>query len=198
MTATFHKDFASPRDCGDQKPLRGFCCRMRYLPTNAAAELVLPRYEKRLAERMVAEEDVTRMLQAEAGPRDRVLVRLLYLAGLRVSEVCQLRSRNLCPHGEAGQITVFGNNGRTRSIALPVLLWSELIALRSKAGTQDPVFPSRSGKFLDRGRVRVIVRRAAKQVGVADAISPHWLRHSHIPPPRPRRTDSSRAGHARP
>jgi hypothetical protein len=41
------------------------------------------------------------------------------------------------------------------------------------------VFPSRSGKPLDRGRVRMIVRRAAKRVGVPDAVSPHWLRHAH-------------------
>jgi integrase/recombinase XerD len=104
---------------------------------------------------------------------------LLYTAGLRVSEECGLRWRNLRPRGDAGQITVFGKNGRTRSIALPALLWSELIALRNKASAEDPVFPSRSGKFLDRGRVRMIVRRAAKQVSIAEPISPHWLRHSH-------------------
>src|SRR5690242_8359944 len=62
---------------------------------------------------------------------------------------------------------------------LPAPLWSELIALRSKAATQDPVFPSRSGKFLDRGRVRMILRQAAGRVGIEGAVSPHWLRHSH-------------------
>jgi site-specific recombinase XerD len=44
---------------------------------------------------------------------------------------------------------------------------------------QDPVFPSRSGKPLDRGRVRMIVRHTAGRVGVTCAISPHWLRHAH-------------------
>jgi integrase/recombinase XerD len=161
------------------KSLFGFCCRVRYLASNPAAELELPRYEKRLAERIVGEEDVTRMLEAEAGPRDRVLLRLLYAAGLRVSEACGLRWRNLRPRSEAGQITVFGKNGRTRSIALPALLWSELMALRGRAGAEDPVFPSRSGKLLDRGRVRIIVRKAAKRAGTVEAISPHWLRHSH-------------------
>jgi integrase/recombinase XerD len=57
-------------------------------------------------ERILAEEDVQRMLAAEAEPRDHVLLRLLYAAGLRVSEACQLLWRNLHARGSAGQITV--------------------------------------------------------------------------------------------
>jgi site-specific recombinase XerD len=64
---------------------------MRYLPANPVAELSLPSYEQRLAERIVSEEDVARLLEADSRPRDRVLLRLLYAAGLRVSEACGLR-----------------------------------------------------------------------------------------------------------
>ena len=99
------------------KSLFGFCQRMRYVSGNPAAELVLPCYEKRLAERIVGEEDVRRLVETDAKPRDRVLLRLLYAAGLRVSEACGLLWRNLRPRGDSGQITVFGKNGRTRSIA---------------------------------------------------------------------------------
>jgi site-specific recombinase XerC len=83
----------------------------------------------------------------------RVLLRLLYAAGLRVSEACRLRWRNLRPCGDTGQITVFGKNGRTRAIALPAALWSELTALRGGAAAEGLVFPSRNNKHLDRGRV---------------------------------------------
>jgi len=68
------------------KSLFGFCCRMRYLKVNPAAELGLPVYENRLAERIVPEEDVQKVLGADMALRDRVLLRLLYSAGLRVSE----------------------------------------------------------------------------------------------------------------
>src|SRR5262249_60616727 len=102
------------------KSLFGFCHRQRYLPVDSAAELTLPSYENRLAERILAEEDVQRMLAAETEPRDRILVRLLYPAGLRVSEACSLLWRNLHARGEAGQITVFGKNGRARAIPLPL------------------------------------------------------------------------------
>jgi len=119
------------------------------------------------------------LLVAQQRPRDRVLLHLLYAAGLRVSEACQLRWRNLRTNGDAGQITVFGKKGRIRSVALPSPIWSELMGLRGSAGADEPVFQSRSGKILDRGRVRTIVRQAAAQAGVRGAVSPHWLRHTH-------------------
>ena len=161
------------------KILFGFCHRMRYLAANPAAELVLPRYENRLAERVLSEEDIQRLLAAEGAPRCRILLNLLYLAGLRVSEACSLRWRNLHIRGDAGQVTVFGKNGRTRAIALPASIWTELVGLRGAAGAEDPVFPSRTGRALDRGRVRMILRQAVGQAGVAGAVSPHWLRHAH-------------------
>ena len=161
------------------KSLFGFCQRMRYIPVNPAAELALPSYENRLAERILAEEDVHRILAAKAEPRDHILLNLLYVAGLRVSEACGLRWRNLHARGAGGQVTVFGKGGHTRAITLPAKLWSDLNGLRGEAAAEDPVFPSRSGRTLDRGRVRVIVRRAAERTGVAGDVSSHWLRHSH-------------------
>jgi site-specific recombinase XerD len=66
---------------------------------NPAAELSLPCYAKRLAERIVCEEDVRRLVETDAKPRDRALLRLRYAAGLRVSEACRLLWRNLRPRG---------------------------------------------------------------------------------------------------
>jgi len=164
------------------RSLFGFCQRMRYLPANPAQELALPAHESRLAERILPEEDLQRVLAVEMGPRDRVLLQLLYTAGLRVSEACGLRWRNLSARGDAGQITVLGKGGRTRAVALPPEVWNALNKLRKSAGNENPVFVSKSGKPLDRGRVRVILRRGAEIAGVADKtpqISPHWLRHAH-------------------
>jgi site-specific recombinase XerD len=55
------------------KSLFGFCHRMRYLPANPAAEIALPNYEGRLAERILPEADVHELLATETKPRDRVL-----------------------------------------------------------------------------------------------------------------------------
>src|SRR5712691_10603131 len=179
LTASGLAPISRVRTLAAVKSLFGFCVRTRYLAVNPAAELALPAYENRLAERILAEEDVQRMLAAETEPRDRILLRLLYAAGLRVSEVCHLLWRNLHARGDAGQITVFGKNGRTRAIPLPAEVWGELLGRRGAAKPEEPVFRSRSGKALDRGRVRVILRRAALRAGVVEGVSPHWLRHAH-------------------
>jgi integrase/recombinase XerD len=68
---------------------------------------------------MIDESDAERLLSVEASLRDRALVALLYLGGLRVSEACNLRWRNLQARAGAGQVTVFGENGRTRAIPIP-------------------------------------------------------------------------------
>jgi site-specific recombinase XerD len=69
------------------KSLFGFAFRMRHIPANPAAELTLPRYEIRLAERILGEDDVRRMLAVDAAPRDRALLQLLYGGGLRVTNL---------------------------------------------------------------------------------------------------------------
>jgi hypothetical protein len=47
------------------KSLFRFCQRMRYVPANPAVELSLPCYEKRLAERIVGEEDARRLVETD-------------------------------------------------------------------------------------------------------------------------------------
>jgi len=69
------------------KSLYGFCTRMRYLTLSPAAELPMPRYEVRLGERLLSEDDVRRLLAAVTNPRDRAMLSVLYIAGLRVAEV---------------------------------------------------------------------------------------------------------------
>jgi integrase/recombinase XerD len=156
-----------------------FCQPRRFVSDNPASELALPRYERRLVERMLGEAEVRQLVQRKPNNRDSLLLRLLYVAGLRVSEAIQLRWRNLVARGTRGQITMFGKNGKTRAILLPADLWQDLITLRADAAGEDPVFPSRSGRTLDRGRVRRILRDFVQTAGIDAAVSPHWLRHAH-------------------
>ena len=119
------------------------------------------------------------MIALEKESRNRVLMLLLYTAGLRVSEACNLRGRNLRTRGDTGQLTIYGKGGKTRAILLPAAMWQDLLSLDALANPDAPVFRSRTGKALDRSRVLRIVQEAAKRAGVEGGVSPHWLRHAH-------------------
>jgi integrase/recombinase XerD len=129
----------------------------------------LPASKNTLAERILTEPDVVRILALEPDRRNQVLLRLLYIAGLRVSEIAALTWRDLQPRTDGGQVTVFGKGSKTRVVLLPSAIWRELLRFRHGAGLDAPVFPSRrSGGHLDQTAVLRIVTKAAARVGAGD------------------------------
>jgi len=139
-----------------------------------------------LAEWIVSERQALRVLgerrddETRRDRRDRLIATVLYAAGLRVSELCGLKWRDLRERGEAGQVTVLGKGGRTRAVLLPAVVWAELIELRSDAGDEAPVFTSRKAAgHLTPFHVNRIVKAQAKRAGLRVVMSPHFLRHSH-------------------
>src|SRR6266496_3431220 len=116
---------------------------------NVGATLKLPPRKDTLAERILDEADVHTLLAREPDRRNRVLLRLLYRAGLRVSEVAGLCWRDAHARDDGGQVTVFGKRGKTRTVLLPADIWRDLASLRGDAGLDAPVFRSRRGRHLD-------------------------------------------------
>lgn len=163
------------------KSLLAFGHRLGYLPFDVGRALKLPPRREGLAARILEETDVHAMLVRETSPRNRVLLRLLYISGVRVAEVCSLTWHDVQPRAEgAGQLSVFGKGGKERTILLPAAVYSDLLRLRQGAPTQAPVFRSRKGGgALDPSQVWRIVRAAARRAGLEAKVSPHWLRHSH-------------------
>nr|WP_282189671.1 tyrosine-type recombinase/integrase [Azospirillum brasilense] len=127
----------------------------------------------------MAEPDVQRLLALETSPRNAVMLRLLYAAGLRISEVCALRWRDARPRDDAGQVTIFGKGGKTRAVLLPATVWGALVALRQGAGEDDPIFRSRKRGHLHSSAVHRVVKTAADRAGLSAEVSAHWLRHAH-------------------
>ena len=162
------------------KSLLSFGYRTGYLPFDVGRALRLPAIRDNLAQRILSEVDVHRMLSLEPDERNRALLTLLYASGCRASEICGLAWQDLQATGEGGQITVFGKGGKTRWIQLPASVWKQLLKLRGEAGREDPVFRSRKkAGFLKPLAVHRIVRLAARRAEIEGKVSPHWLRHAH-------------------
>lgn len=162
------------------KSLLSFGHKTGYLPVNVGAAIRLPKVKGTLAERILTIDAVLHMLALERHGRDKALLRLLYLGGLRISEACGLRGRDLVSRDDAGQVTVFGKGGKTRAVLLKASVWQELEQLRP-ADPDRAVFRSREGGgALDPSQAHRIVKRAAQRAGLSDAVSAHWLRHAHV------------------
>jgi integrase/recombinase XerD len=147
---------------------------------NAGVAVKLRPNRDGLAQRILDAGEVARLIEAAPEGRDRTLLKLLYLTGFRVSELCGLKWRDAAARSEGGQLTVFGKGGRTRSVLLRPGAWVALVSIRGSGGAEDPIFPSRKGHgHLDPSQVRRIVYAAARAAGIERKVSPHWMRHAH-------------------
>jgi integrase/recombinase XerD len=160
------------------KSLIKFAHRVGYVPFDAAAPVQLPAVQDRLAERIVTEFDMQRLLGLERHPRNATILRLFYLTGLRISELASLCWRDLTPRDEGGQLSVMGKGSKTRPVLLPVPIWDRINSLRGPAGPDGPVFRSRNGGALRPRQIHDIVKRAAIRAKLP-GVSAHWFRHSH-------------------
>lgn len=165
---------------GAIKSLFSFAKELGVISSNLGILVKSPSAKNRLAERILTEEEVHSVINNVTTQRDRVIIRLLYFAGLRVSELCALKWRDLKDRKDGGgQITVFGKGDKTRAVLVGKGIWREINDLKDYAGQNDPVFVSREGGHLHRSMVFLIVKNAAKSAGLEGNVSPHWLRHSH-------------------
>src|SRR5437867_10771122 len=161
------------------KSLLSFSHRLGYLAFDVGRPLRLPANRNRLSERILAEGVIHKILALEPSRRNRSLLRLLYAAGLRVFELCALTWQHLQERDDAGQVTVLGKGGKTRTVLLSAATWHELRGLGGNGDAATPVFRSRKGGPLSHSQVLRIVRAAAQRAGIQAPVSPHWLRHAH-------------------
>ena len=161
------------------KSVLAFGHRIGYLLFDVGRPLRVASVRDTLNERILDEDEVQRILEAERHLRNTAILRLLYFAGIRVSELCSLRWKDVQTRDQGGQITVLGKRGKTRSILVPERTWMLLTALRGDASGDGPVFRSRRDGSIHPSQVLRIVRRASKRAGITKPVSPHWFRHAH-------------------
>src|SRR3954468_3582713 len=125
-----------------------------------------------------------RQLRAAAradGPRSDALITLLLTNGLRISEDIGARIDDLSIT-EGHRVLRYRRKGNRRTTA--PLTASVLVALDACIGdrTEGPIFATATGTALDRVAAWRIVRRLARQAGIAhpERISPHSMRATFI------------------
>lgn len=118
------------------------------------------------------------------GARDKAMLEVMYASGLRVSELCALKLKDV--HFPANTILVSRGKG-AKSRVVPVspfaLEWLDFYikgARRNNPGRKSPyLFLNREGEPISRQSFFMAVKKYAIDAGIrnSSAISPHTLRH---------------------
>ena len=137
----------------------------------------LPRYEKKLPV-ILSKAEVKALLEAPKNLKHRAILATMYGAGLRVSEVTNLKVSDL--DRERRAIWVRGGKGhRDRQVMLAEPLREVLAAYWRWKRPSDWLFPGgKPGLPIACTSVFRICRDAAQEAGTAKPVHPHSLRHA--------------------
>ena len=130
-------------------------------------------------DRLLAQPDVSSGL----GLRDKAMIELLYSAGLRVSELCNLAVDDL--HVDAGSLRCIGKGNKERLVPVGKRALAVLQLYIKKARpeilgehTSKYLFIIRKGNKLDRIAFWKNLALYGRKAGLRKALTPHMLRHS--------------------
>src|SRR3546814_6124685 len=135
---------------------------------NPAAAIKAPKAPRKLPQVLDADE-ASRLVEvptdAKLGLRDRALLELFYSSGLRLSELCALRWRDL--DLDSGLVPVLGKGNQQRSVQVGSHARAAPEAWRgeTKAAHDPPVFPGRGGAPTSQGAVPIRLRHLAPPHG---------------------------------
>jgi integrase/recombinase XerD len=167
------------------KSLFTFAVSLNYLVTNVFAAIKPDATPEVTHKRILTEEEVLRLIDAPKRQRDKLILRLLYAAGLRVSELCNLKWSDLSNDGVLHIRS--GKGQKDRFVTLSEATHKRLIAWRGALSVDGYIFVSQvkeresvahDGR-LSEVQIHRIVKNAAQRVGISPDASAHWLRHSH-------------------
>ena len=134
--------------------------------------------------KFLTEDEINRLLAApdvstEEGIRDRTVLETMYAAGLRVSELVNLKTADI--DLLAGLVVCHGKGNKERRVPLgkSAIHWlQQYVAMKAGYGKQSlPYVFLHRGRPLTRQMAWSMIKRHAEKVGIKN-VSPHTLRHS--------------------
>lgn len=163
-----------------------FLQRKGYVRENPAADLELPKVEKKVPE-ILSLEKVELLLEQPSGDedkeiRDKAMLELLYATGIRVTELISLKVADI---NLSLEYIHCGSEGKSRIIPIGAQAKFSLRRYMEKARgnmvfepEEEVLFVNCNGKPMTRQGFWKIIKSYAKKAGIEEDITPHMLRHS--------------------
>ncbi len=152
--------------------------RSGLVESNPVEGVVKPKQTRSLPQGPTSEQG-RRLVQAAGDIRDRTIIMLLLTAGLRRSELLNLRISDLT--ADLSRIRIMGKGGKERVIPLPGQTRQILKQyLAGRESTSELLFPNRCAKRMGNSTFYRIFKRIVKRAGLDRAgITAHSLRHAY-------------------
>lgn len=135
-----------------------------------------PRKEKKLPQ-VLSKPDVITMIEHTSNMKHRCIISLLYSAGLRRSELLNLKLTDI----DSKRMIIYirnAKNNKDRYSLLSIKALKDLRIYYKQWQPKEYLFESPTGQKYSGKSVAAIVARAAKKANIKKSVTPHMLRHS--------------------
>jgi site-specific recombinase XerD len=139
-------------------------------------EIDRPRKEKKLP-KVLSEKEVLDILNATTNIKHKSILATLYSSGLRIGELLNLRIADI----SYDKSLIFVRGGKGNKDRTTILSDSIAIVLKQYINQYHPkywLFEGIAHKQYSAGSIRQLLKRAAKNAGILQNVTPHMLRHS--------------------
>jgi integrase/recombinase XerD len=157
------------------KSLFSFATRLGYLTANVAVQVKNIAVKDEVRRKALPTDTISLLLNQAKTERDKLIIKTLYLLGLRVSELINIRWNDFQIINEKVELKVIGKGNKTRHILVPNDLFKSLIEQKSH---DEYVFISYQNNKLSRQSVNKLLKTITAKLGI-NSINPHAFRHSH-------------------
>ena len=136
-----------------------------------------PKKEKTLPV-VLSKSEIKQLLNSSSNRKSTLIISLIYAAGLRVSELVNLKVLDLNFEEKIGNI-LMGKGKKDRVFNIPSFLEEDLQNEAEKQNKieQKYLFSGPNGRLSSRN-IQKIVKRAAQRAGIKKEVHTHTLRHS--------------------
>ncbi len=120
--------------------------------------------------------EIKQLIETSNNPKHKLIIKILYGTGLRVSEIINLKKRDINFEEKLIKIKL-AKGKKDRFVKLPSSI-SEELENYLKIGNSEYVFPSNRNKRITKATIQAILRNSAKKARIKKRVYPHLLRHS--------------------
>lgn len=162
--------------------LYGYLTKTGYVDKNPTNVIKPEKVADNFRSKILEFEQINRMIEIENSIRNKLLIKILYYTGLRISEALGLTHKSFRRAEDGGSyMTVLGKGTKVRTVYLPEDIFEEIRSYIDEYQlTDDDFLFYAENKSIPITRMQAfrIIRTAAKRAKVDPVPSPHWFRHS--------------------